>query len=352
MQSFLVSHAIYAIIVFGVLEAMCIPISSELTFLLGGAIASGGVAGTQQHPSLVLVIVLGTLAELVGSYISYYVGRVGGKPLVHRWGRYVLVTEADVARAERFLVGRGVWAVPVARMLPFVRAFASIVAGFVDIPPVRFGVLGQAAGTLTDTARETVEALGRGWVEPEQRTGTVTSAREGGWLLGLFSGGTLCDEAMILVSAGLGPVMSNIPLRPEWSLDDALQPPRQPCHSMVDLGDDRLTRGRPHPMIDQTIRVERLLRAVDEPTTGVLLLDVVLGLGAAADPAGELVEPVRKATAAGVPVLVSVVGTRDDPQGLRRQLDTLHDAGAWVFGSNAAAARHAVRLLDTEEARR
>jgi membrane protein DedA with SNARE-associated domain len=147
MQSFLVSHAIYAIVAFGVLEAMCIPISSELTFLLGGAIASGGVAGTSEHPSLALVIILGTLAELVGSFISYYVGRVGGKPLVRRWGRYVLVTEADVQRAERFLVGRGVWALPVARMLPFVRAFASIVAGFVDIPPLRFGVL-SAIGTL------------------------------------------------------------------------------------------------------------------------------------------------------------------------------------------------------------
>ena len=151
MQSFLVSHAIYAIVLFGVLEAMCIPISSELTFLLGGAIASGGVAGTSQHPSLALVIILGTLAELVGSFISYYVGRVGGKPLVHRWGRYILVTEADVARAERFLVGRGVWALPVARMLPFVRAFASIVAGFVEIPPVRFGVL-SAIGTLVYVA--------------------------------------------------------------------------------------------------------------------------------------------------------------------------------------------------------
>ena len=71
MQSFLVSHAIYAIVLFGVLEAMCIPISSELTFLLGGAIASGGVAGTTQHPSLALVIVVGTLAEMVGSYVSY-----------------------------------------------------------------------------------------------------------------------------------------------------------------------------------------------------------------------------------------------------------------------------------------
>jgi len=147
MQSFLVSHALYAIILFGVLEAICIPISSELTFLLGGAVASGGIPGTHQHPSLVLVIVVGTLAEMVGSYVSYYVGRVGGKPLVRRWGRYVLITEGDVARAERFLVGRGAWALPVARMLPFVRAFASIVAGLVEIPPVRFGVL-SLIGTL------------------------------------------------------------------------------------------------------------------------------------------------------------------------------------------------------------
>jgi len=151
MTSFLVSHAIYAIIIFGVLEAMCIPISSELTFLLGGAIASGAVAGAQQHPSLALVIIVGTLAELVGSYISYGVGRAGGRPLVRRWGKYVLVTEADVSRAERFLVGRGVWALPVARMLPFIRAFASIVAGLVDIPALRFGVL-SLIGTVVYVA--------------------------------------------------------------------------------------------------------------------------------------------------------------------------------------------------------
>jgi membrane protein DedA with SNARE-associated domain len=147
MTSFLISHAIYAIVLFGVLEAACIPISSELTFLLGGAVASGAIPGTHQHPTLLLVIIVGTLAELAGSYISYGVGRWGGHPLVRRWGRYVLVTEADVARAERFLEGRGAWAVPVARMLPFVRAFASVVAGLVDIRPLRFGVL-SLIGTL------------------------------------------------------------------------------------------------------------------------------------------------------------------------------------------------------------
>lgn len=164
MTSFLVSHAIYAIIIFGVLEAMCIPISSELTFLLGGAIASGAVTGAQQHPSLALVIILGTLAELVGSYISYGVGRAGGRPLVQRWGKYVLVTEADVSRAERFLVGRGVWALPVARMLPFVRAFASIVAGLVDIPALRFGVLSLIGTVIYVAALSSIGySLGSEW---------------------------------------------------------------------------------------------------------------------------------------------------------------------------------------------
>lgn len=164
MTSFLISHAIYAVIVFGVLEACCVPISSELTFLLGGAVASGAIPGTQQHPSLALVIILGTLAELAGSYVAYGVGRAGGHPLVRRWGRYVLVTEADVARAERFLVGRGAWALPVARMLPFVRAFASIVAGLVDIPPVRFGLLNLVGTVVYVTALSSIGySLGGQW---------------------------------------------------------------------------------------------------------------------------------------------------------------------------------------------
>jgi membrane protein DedA with SNARE-associated domain len=164
MTSFLISHAIYAVILFGVLEACCLPIPSELTFLLAGAVASGAIAGTHQHPSLALVIILGTVAELVGSYISYSVGRVGGHPLVRRWGRYVLVTESDVSRAERFLEGRGVWALPVARMLPFVRAFASIVAGLVDIPPVRFGVLNLIGTVIYVAALSSIGySLGGQW---------------------------------------------------------------------------------------------------------------------------------------------------------------------------------------------
>src|SRR3984885_15024678 len=125
MESFLVHAGYGALILFAFLEAACIPIPSEVTFGFAGVLAYQG------HLNLALVIILGTLAELAGSYASYAVGRVGGKPLVQRLGRYVLVTESDIARAERFMTGRGAWAVQVGRMLPFIRAFISIVAGLV-----------------------------------------------------------------------------------------------------------------------------------------------------------------------------------------------------------------------------
>ena len=135
MTTFLTDAGYWALIVFAFVQACCIPISSEITFGFAGVLAYEG------HLSFVMVIIIGTAAEMVGSYISYAVGWAGGRPLVHKLGRYVLVTQADVDRAERFLAGRGAWAVPVGRMLPFIRAFTSIVAGLVRIPPVRFGVL-------------------------------------------------------------------------------------------------------------------------------------------------------------------------------------------------------------------
>jgi FdrA protein len=113
---------------------------------------------------------------------------------------------------------------------------------------------------------------------------------------------------------------------------------------MIDYGDDDLTRGRPHPMIDGSLRIERLLAETADPGCGVLLLDVVLGLGADPDPAASLVDPVRAATAAGLPVVAAVVGTRDDPQGLSATCAALNAAGAHVHLSNAAAARTAVHL--------
>src|SRR5215472_11660899 len=135
MESFLTHWGYAAVFLFGFLEAACIPIPSEITFGFAGVLAGEG------HLNIVAVIVVGTIAELLGSFVSYGVGRVCERPLVHRFGRYLLITQADIDRAERFLVGRGVWAVPVGRALPVVRTFISIVAGFVKMPLMLFALL-------------------------------------------------------------------------------------------------------------------------------------------------------------------------------------------------------------------
>lgn len=142
MESFLIREGYAALILLGFLEACCVPVSSEVTFGFAGVLAYQG------HLSLALVIMLGTFAELAGSYASYAAGRAIGRPGIERLGRYLLITGADLDRAERFLAGRGAWAIPVARALPLVRSFTSVVAGFAGVPTLRFGVL-SLIGTVT-----------------------------------------------------------------------------------------------------------------------------------------------------------------------------------------------------------
>src|ERR1017187_6386949 len=139
MESFLTSAGYAALILFGVLEAACIPISSEITFGFAGVLAYQG------HLNLVLVIIIGSLAELAGSYLSYAVGRLRGRAPVPK-------------------EGRGAWAVPVGRMLPFVRAFTSIVAGLVRIPAGRFGVMSLIGTVIYATVLSVIGyELGSTW---------------------------------------------------------------------------------------------------------------------------------------------------------------------------------------------
>jgi membrane protein DedA with SNARE-associated domain len=158
MESFLTHAGYAALIVFGFLEACCIPISSEITFGFAGVLAYQG------HLNLVLVIIIGSLAELAGSYVSYGIGRVGERPLVERLGKYALITRKDIDRAERFFSGRGAWIVPVSRILPLIRAFASIVAGLVEVPALQFGVLSLLGTVIYATALSlTGYELGGAW---------------------------------------------------------------------------------------------------------------------------------------------------------------------------------------------
>ncbi|PZF79215.1 FdrA family protein [Jiangella anatolica] len=194
--------------------------------------------------------------------------------------------------------------------------------------PVVLALLGPGRPDLTAVAETVVAAAGAQWRPPRfwpaaPAAGPYPSIR------GLYAGGTLCEEARLLVEAELGPG----------------------AHTFVDFGDDTLTRGRPHPMIDNSLRTERLLAEARDPSCGVVLLDVVLGHGAHPDPAAELAPAiVRARNVAGargrdLAVVVPLIGTADDPQDLEEQARALRDAGASVHLSNAAAARAAIALV-------
>ncbi len=212
--------------------------------------------------------------------------------------------------------------------------------------PVLVALLGEGRDDLTTVASHAVEQLGVTWRDPWSWDGQPPPVAGGG-LRGLFAGGTLCDEAMIIAAGTLGEVRSNIPLRPEWRLGADL---RSTGHVMVDFGDDDLTRGRAHPMIDQRLRIDRIAAEAADPTCSVLLLDVVLGHGAHPDPASELgpalaaAREIAREDGRELAVVVSLCATVGEPQDPRRQADVLHGAGAAIFLSNAAAARHAVSL--------
>ena len=160
METFLSHYGYAAIFLFAFLEACCVPIPSEVTFGFAGVLAGQG------HLNIVAVIVVGTLAELIGSLVSYSVGRVGGRPFVRRTGRYLLITHADIDRAERFFTGRGVWAVPLGRCLPVVRSFVSVVAGFVEVPALLFAVLSLIGTAVWVTAISLVGYwVGNAWTK-------------------------------------------------------------------------------------------------------------------------------------------------------------------------------------------
>lgn len=166
---------------------------------------------------------------------------------------------------------------------------------------------------------------------------------------GLYSGGTFCYEASMLLGDLLeAPVWSNASVRGDRHLDD---PRRSRGHTLVDLGDDMFTRGRPHPMIDQRLRNERIVQEAGDPSVAVILLDVVLGHGSHPDPASAIAPAIaaaRAKAAKGKRKLVFVgfvCGTNTDPQHFATQQATLADAGMVLARSNAQAVRMAARIV-------
>lgn len=116
------------------IESACIPLPSEVIMPFSGYLVSVG------RFQLTWVAVAGALGCNLGSLVAYYVGSWGGRPLVEKYGRYVLITRHDLARADRFFARYGDWAVFIARLLPVIRTFIALPAGIARMNVARFHI--------------------------------------------------------------------------------------------------------------------------------------------------------------------------------------------------------------------
>ncbi len=160
-------------------------------------------------------------------------------------------------------------------------------------------------------------------------------------LVGLYSGGTLCYEAMTIATDYVGPIHSNTPLDKRLTVESA---PKD-AHLCLDLGEEEYTEGRPHPMIDTEARMGFLRAQAEDKTVAAVLLDVVIGDGAHADPASVLAPVAAEVVRSGATVIVYVLGTDRDPQGLAKQQDAFRQAGCIVTQTAARAALAAAALV-------
>ncbi|MDW3177570.1 MAG: protein FdrA [Acidimicrobiia bacterium] len=194
----------------------------------------------------------------------------------------------------------------------------------------RLGVeLPDRIGDTPEAVAEVITAL------PQSRTR----------LVGLFSGGTLCYEAMTIATEHIGPIHSNTPLEKSWTV-----PAPDGAHMCLDLGEEEYTQGRPHPMIDPEARIEWLREQIADSSVAVVLLDVVLGDGSHENPASLLAPVIAEIVASGATVVAYVLGTDLDPQGFESQRKTLRDAGCIVTETAARAALAAAAIVNRDPA--
>lgn len=273
-----------------------------------GPVGIVAAAGTGAQEASVLV-------DRAGSGVSHIIG-VGGRDLSAEVGGIMFRAGMELLAADEETETLLLVSKP-----PDPRAVAAL--GDVDVQGKRVvaAFVGWDGAEAPFAVHPTLEAGAYAAAGGEAPEDDAAELDGGGELLGLFSGGSLAHEAMTILGPG---------------------------HRILDLGDAEYTQGRPHPMVDLELR-RRMLRE-DGPRAGCVLLDVVLGHGAHADPAGELAETLSELAC---PVIAHVCGTDEDPQDAERQEAVLRGAGVHVAATNAAAARLAARVVGAgDEVRR
>ncbi|MEY9257439.1 succinyl-CoA synthetase alpha subunit [Brevibacterium epidermidis] len=321
----------------------------------GTAIISGvglGFANQVRRGSFGIIAASGTGAQQVsvlldaaGAGVSHLIG-TGGRDLSRDVGglsaRQALQALAVDAETEHIIV--------VSKP-----ADAEVVAEIEDRAAelgvrVSWAILGPDSPSLSAGVESALSAAG--FTVPEWPSWGISESVEvqTGSLIGLFCGGTMADEAMLIARSALGPISSNIPLAGAELVSGMTI--SADTHTVLDFGADEMTRGRAHPMIDPSLRLQAIRNL--GPRAGVLLLDLVLGHGAHADPADELAAAITdaKSTAAEegrvLPVVVSLIGTSADPQDFSAAVRALVAADAEVFLSNAEASCRALAHLGCE----
>jgi FdrA protein len=305
-----------------------------------GMVAASGT-GLQQ---------VATLLAAQGEGISQAIG-VGGRDMSPAVGGLMTLAALDALGADAATEVIAVIGKPGA---PAVRRAVETKLRAIGKPAV-VALLGKDVRTGTEHGITTVATLedacgavisGSRWsprafsLSPEEVRRRVEAARRdaaGTAIRGLYAGGTLAHEAALILEPWLGPIDTNMSPRPQPHAASRTR------HQIVDLGADEHTVSRAHPMLDPTLRLQAIAAAARDDDVGVLLLDVVLGLGAAADPAADLAPALEAVHDRGraLAIVMSVIGTAADPQGLAGQIARLERAGAWVLPSNAQAARAA-----------
>lgn len=348
----------------------------------GTALVNGvgfGFANRVRRGSIGLVAASGTGAQAItsrihqlGAGVSHALG-TGGRDLKREVAgrtaqQCLAVLTADPGTEVIVLVSKSPdRAVGAALLQQAWRAGKPVVVSFIGYPPparrigglyfasslneaaeLAVGLLEQAGGRQNAAGRAAPGEQGAGGASvssPGQATAHPAPSR--GYLRGLFSGGTLANEALRGLQAVLGTVYSNLA---EPRLPDALT---SQGHTVLDLGEDEFTVGRLHPMLDNDLRLRRLRQEAEDPEVGLLLLDVVLGAGAHPDPASELAPAIAQVRERRqLDVVIVLVGTDGDPQDLEGQRAQLSQAGAMVFDGTAEAVGYvAQRLIGGEPER-
>jgi FdrA protein len=288
------------------------------------------------------------LIARAGKGVSHGIG-VGGRDLGETVGGAMTLAAIDALDADpatdRIVLISKPPAPAVARKVlkrigDSAKSFTIFFAGLED---VALPANAHLAATLKAAAED---SLGGAVIELPREVGYAAAqagaalGKKRRWIRGLYSGGTLCAEAQIVLRATDDEVRSNVPVPGAVRLGVG----EAPAHSVVDLGADEYTVGRPHPMIDPAIRSEHLARALAEPGVAVVLLDVVIGHGAHDDPAGAVVAALAEKASDGPAVVASVCGTEGDPQVYSAQVRALESAGVIVAPSNAQAAEIALQI--------